>query len=97
MDALLLSLVELVLQVKDKDRWSRNLKVVEIYEVTETKHLSFVVLLLAFSSDLLVLFNLLLLLIMVAFVLVESFVKVDTFLIELTLSIDKTKKLAASE
>lgn len=97
MDALLLSLVEPVLQVKDKYRGSRNLKVVEIYEVTETKHLSFVVLLLALSSDLFVLFNLLLLLIVVAFVLIESLVKVDTFLIELTLPVDETEKLAASE
>lgn len=97
MDALLLSLVEPVLQVKDEDRGSRNLKVVEIYEVTETKHLTFVVLLLAFSSDLFVLFNLLLLLIVVAFVLIESLVKVDTFLIELTLPVDETEKLAASE
>lgn len=97
MDALLLSLVEPVLQVKDKYRGSRNLKVVEIYEVTETKHLSFVVLLLAFSSDLFVLFNLLLFLIVVAFVLIESLVKVDTFLIELTLPVDETEKLAASE
>jgi hypothetical protein len=96
-DALLLSLVEPVLQVKDKYRGSRNLKVVEIYEVTETKHLSFVVLLLAFSSDLFVLFNLLLFLIVVAFVLIESLVKVDTFLIELTLPVDETEKLAASE
>lgn len=97
MDALLLSLVEPVLQVKDKYRGSRNLKVVEIYEVTETKHLTFVVLLLAFSSDLFVLFNLLLFLIVVAFVLIESLVKVDTFLIELTLPVDETEKLAASE
>ena len=97
MDALLLSLVEPVLQVKDEDRGSRNLKVVEIYEVTETKHLAFVVLLLAFSSDLFVLFDLLLLLIVVAFVLIESLVKVDTFLIELTLPVDETEKLAASE
>ena len=97
MDALLLSLVEPVLQVKDEDRGPRNLKVVEIDEVTETKHLTFVVLLLAFSSDLFVLFNLLLLLIVVAFVLIESLVKVDTFLIELTLPVDETEKLAASE
>ena len=97
MDALLLRLVEPVLQVEDEDRGPRNLKVVEIDEVTETKHLAFVVLLLAFSSDLFVLFNLLLLLIVVAFVLIESLVKVDALLITLPLSVDETEKLAASE
>ena len=97
MDALLLCLVELVLQIKHQGAWSTDLQVVQINQVTEAKHLSLIVLLLPLVLDLEVIVDDLLLRVVVLLVVVVSLVKVYAVLIELTLAVNERQELSASE
>jgi hypothetical protein len=57
MDALLLGLVEFVLQVKHQSTWPAHLQVVQVNKITETKHLSLVVFFFSLIFNLEVVFN----------------------------------------
>jgi hypothetical protein len=81
MDALLLGLVEFVLQVKHQSTWSAHLQVVQVNKITETKHLSLVVFFFSLIFNLEVVFNDLFLRIVIFLVVIVRLIQIYTILI----------------
>ena len=89
MDALLLGLMELVLQVKHQSTWPAHLQIVQVNKVTEAKHLSLVVLFFSLIFNLEIVLNNLLLRVVILFEVIVVLIKIDTVLIQLTLAVNE--------
>jgi hypothetical protein len=81
MDALLLSLVEFVLQIKHQSTWPAHLQVVQVNKITETKHLSLVVFFFSLIFNLEVVFNDFFLRIVIFLVVIVCLIQINTILI----------------
>lgn len=97
LDAALLCLLELGLEVNDYWRWSTDLKVIKIDQVTESKHLLLVVLTLSDLSLLFVLLDLLLLVGFFLYVFLLLSMLVLTLFVKNTLPVDQLKDLSSGE
>jgi len=96
-DALLLGLLVFHLLVKDGLGWATDLKGVKIDKVTETEHLSLVVLTLLFVLDLVVLVNFTTLLGLLVLSFLCLLTKVGDLDVELTLTVDQLEQLGTSD